>query len=99
MIDIKPTETFIEHDIVRNGTVIGNVELCPERHEISRLNLFEPYQNKGLGTIVVNRLVQEGYTSLWVRSDNKRAIHVYEKCGFVKGKTYMFEMKIKEVEE
>jgi RimJ/RimL family protein N-acetyltransferase len=69
------------------------VELCPELHEISRLDIFEPYQNQGYGTDVVKELVTQGYKSLWVRSDNPRAIHVYEKCGFVKGKTHMFEMK------
>lgn len=93
MIEIKPTETFIEHDIIHEGVVIGHVELCPERHEIARLNIWEPYQNKGYGTQVVNMLIQEGYTSLWVRSDNPRAIHVYENCGFEKSETHMFEMR------
>ena len=64
MIEIKPTETFIEHDIIRDGVIIGHVELCPERHEISRLNIWEPYQNHGYGTIVVNSLVNEGYNTL-----------------------------------
>lgn len=91
-MEIEQTETFIENDIIINGTKVGNVELCPERHEIARLVIYEPYQNKGYGTQVVKQLVKEGYTSLWVRSDNTRAIHVYEKCGFVKGKTHMFEM-------
>ena len=89
---IEKTETFVEHDIIVDGTKVGTVELCPERHEISRLIIFEPYQNKGYGTDVVKELITRGYKSLWVRSDNPRAIHVYEKCGFVRGKTQMFEM-------
>lgn len=89
---IEKTETFIEHDIIVEGTKIGTVELCPERMEISRLVIFEPYQNKGYGTEVVQSLVAQGYKSLWVRSDNPRAIHVYEKCGFKRGETHMFEM-------
>ena len=89
---IKQTDTFIENDIIIDGVTVGNVELCPKRHEISRLVIFEPYQNKGYGTMIVKDLIQQGYTSLWVRSDNKRAIHVYEKCGFTKGETQMFEM-------
>lgn len=36
----------------------------------------------------------KGHNTLWVRSDNPRAIHVYEKCGFKRGKTEMFEMEI-----
>lgn len=91
-MQIEKTETFIEHDIIVDGVKIGTVELCPERHEISRLIIFEPYQNKGYGTQIVQKLIQMGYKSLWVRSDNLRAIHVYEKCGFKKGETHMFEM-------
>ena len=95
---IEKTETFIEHDISVNGTKIGTVELCPERYEITRLIIFEPYQNKGYGTQVVQELIQSGYKSLWVRSDNPRAIHVYEKCGFKRGNTHMFEMVTNKVE-
>ena len=91
-MQIEKTETFEENDIIVDGTKIGTVELCSERHEISRLIIFEPYQNKGYGTQVVKELIAQGYKSLWVRSDNHRAIHVYEKCGFKKGETHMFEM-------
>ena len=92
---IEKTETFIEHDIIVNATKVGTVELCPERNEIARLVIFEPYQNKGYGTEVVKNLVKQGYKSLWVRADNARALHVYEKCGFVKKEATMFEMEIK----
>lgn len=93
MMQIKKTETYIEHDIIVDGTKIGTVELCPEQHLIARLVIFEPYQNKGYGTQVVKEALKNGYNCLWVRSDNPRAIHVYEKCGFVKGETQMFEMR------
>lgn len=92
-MEIKKMETFIEHNIVVDGVNVGNVELCPERNEIARLVIYEPYQNKGYGTQVVQHLVEQGYKSLWVRSDNPRAIHVYEKCGFSKADTFMFEMR------
>ena len=72
-----------------------NWKKCPERMEISRLNIYESYQNKGYGTEVVKNLVKQGYKSLWVRADNARALHVYEKCGFVKKEATMFEMEIK----
>ena len=91
---IEKTETFIEHDIIVDGTKIGTVELCPERLEISRLIIFEPYQNKGYGTQVVQELVQIGYRSLWVRSDNPRAIHVYENRIGKHLQEYMGEMNI-----
>ena len=89
---IKKTETFIEHDIYVGGVKVGEVELCPERTEIARLVIYEPYQNKGYGTIAVKGLAQRGYNNLWVRSDNPRAIHVYEKCGFCKSDTVMYRM-------
>lgn len=94
---IEKTETFVENDIWVDGIKIGTVELCHERNEIARLIIFEPYQNKGYGTQVVKELVSQGYKSLWVRSDNPRAIHVYEKCGFKRAETQMFEMKVETI--
>lgn len=90
---ITATDTFIENDIWLDGVKVGEVELCPGRQEISRLVIFEPYQNKGYGTEIVRKLVNEGYKSLWVRSDNPRAIHVYEKNGFKMAETKMYEMR------
>lgn len=92
-INITATDTFIENDIWHDGVKIGEVELCPGRQEISRLVIFEPYQNKGYGTEIVRKLVKEGYKSLWVRSDNKKAIHVYEKNGFKMTEAKMYEMR------
>ena len=60
---IEKTDIFIEHDIIVDGTKIGTVELCPERHKISRLIISEPYRNKGYDTQVVQELVQIGYRS------------------------------------
>lgn len=89
---IEKTETFIELDIIADDIKVGEVELCPERMEIARLVIYEPYRNKGYGTEVVEALVKSGYKTLWVRSDNYPALHVYKKCGFTKGKETMFEM-------
>lgn len=94
-VAIKQTSSFIDNDIVVDDLVIGKVRLCPEEHEIVQLNIYEPYQNKGYGTQIVKLLISEGYNCLWVTSDNLRAIHVYEKCGFVKGEKGMFEMEYK----
>lgn len=94
-LKINKTETFIENDIILNGVKIGYVELCPERHEISRLVIYEPYQNKGYGTAIIKKLLMQGYDSLWVRSDNARAVHIYEKLGFKKGNIEMYEMRCK----
>ena len=93
---IEKKETFIEHDIYVDGVKVGEVELCPERMEIARLVIYEPYQNKCYGTTAVKGLVQRGYNNLWVRSDNPRAIHVYEKCGFRKSDTVMYRMDLED---
>lgn len=93
ILNITPTDVFIENDIWFDGVKIGEVELCPGKQEISRLAIFEPYQNKGYGSAVVEKLVKEGYKSLWVRSDNKKAIRVYEKNGFKMTEAKMYEMR------
>ena len=93
MVNIKKTETFIEHEIIVDGIHVGDVELCPERMEISRFFIFEPYRRKGYGTEVLKQLIDLGYCSLWVKSDNIEAIKLYERCGFVKSEETMFEMK------
>ena len=94
-VTIKQTSSFIDNDIIVNDLVIGKVRLNPEEHEIVQLNIYEPYQNKGYGTQIVKLLISEGYNCLWVTSDNLRAIHTYEKCGFVRGESSMFEMRYK----
>lgn len=97
MIKIKKTSTYIEHEIIVDGVVIGSAEIEPNEKELSRLVIFEPYQNRGYGTQAVKELISTyGVRTLWVRSDNERAIHVYEKCGFVKSRETMFEMEIPE---
>ena len=92
-VEIKPTETYIEHDIIVDGVTVGTVELEPKTKMISRLNIESAYQDKGYGTKVVNYLVSQGYNNLWVNADNDRAIHVYEKCGFKLIKPTMFLME------
>lgn len=96
MVKIKPIETIIKNNIFVDDIRIGRVELCPDKKEIVRIYIFEPYQNKGYGTQIIQELVNQGYTNLDVFSDNIRAIHVYEKCGFIKSEPCMFKMKLKE---
>jgi RimJ/RimL family protein N-acetyltransferase len=52
------------------------------------LTVHDDFQNKGLGTLLTKHMLdiakKEGLrkVSLSVRSDNARAIHIYQKCGF-----------------
>ena len=93
IVEMKPTNTYIEHDIIVDSVKIGTVELEPKTKMITRLNIESAYQDKGYGTKVVNYLASQGYNNLWVNADNDRAIHVYEKCGFKLIKPTMFLME------
>ena len=98
-LEVKPTNTYIENDIMIDGVKVGTVELEPKTKMITRLNIESAYQDKGYGTKVVNYLASQGYNNLWVNADNDRAIHVYEKCGFKLIKPTMFSMELSESKE
>ena len=63
-MELKKTDTFIEHDIIVDNTNVGTVELCPERHEISRLVIFEPLNDLEYGQNVALDLVIEELETL-----------------------------------
>ena len=94
MIDLKENELYQEIAVFANGTQVGEMEVELKNKMLSRLAIFEPYQNKGIGKKVVS-LAKEKYgcNCLWVRADNDRAIHVYEKLGFKKVKPTMYLME------
>ena len=91
----KKTDTFIGLNLeLPDGTLVGTAEVSPDKKMLERFVIFEPYQNKGYGQEALRELIDKyGIESLWVRSDNPRAIHVYEKFGFKRWKETMFEMR------
>jgi putative acetyltransferase len=74
--------------------VIGSASLVFHLTEANRhkaelgITVHDDYQNLGLGTIMVNHLLdiarKKGLMKVYllVKTTNSRAIHVYEKCGF-----------------
>ena len=94
MIDLKEHELYQEIEIFADGIKVGEMEVDLKNKMLSRLAIFEPYQNKGIGQQVV-ALAKEKYgcSCLWVRADNDRATHVYEKLGFKKVKPTMYLME------
>ena len=77
---------FIEDD-----KILGylNYYLMYDRIEIANFNVLEEYQNKHIGTRLIEYLIKEysnkvDNITLEVRNDNSKAIYLYEKMGFVK---------------
>lgn len=93
MITAKENELYREIELFHDDVKIGEAEVDLKNHMLSRLTIYEPYQEKGYGTEAVNMLTETyGLDNLWVNADNRRAIHVYEKCGFSIRRPTMFEM-------
>ena len=66
-----------------------NYYLIYERLEIANFNVLETYQNKGIGNRLLEDLINryrnnKTNITLEVRSDNEKAIYLYEKYGFIK---------------
>ena len=93
MVTIKEQEQYIELELFDGETKIGNAEVDVANKMLSRFEIYEPYQNKGYGTEALKQLIDKyDIDNLWVRSDNKRAIHVYEKYGFEIDESTMYSM-------
>jgi predicted GNAT family acetyltransferase len=95
----KENETYKELELFDGDTKIGEAEVDVKGKMLSRLNIYEPYQNNGYGTKAVEMLCRDyKLNCLWVNADNSRAIHVYEKLGFRKIKPTMYLMELQEGE-
>lgn len=94
MIRLQENELYQEIAIYNDETQIGEMEVDLKGKMLSRLSIYEPYQNKGYGQQVI-AIAKEKYgcDCLWVRADNDRAIHVYEKFGFKKKEPTMYLME------
>lgn len=89
----KENELYQEIELFDGDTKIGEAEVDVVGKMLSRINIYEPYQNRGYGTAVVRELTEKyGLNVLWVNADNDRAIHVYEKCGYKKAEPTMYKM-------
>ena len=75
----------------RTGAYIGNLELIPAADSVAELGIAitAAMQEKGFGTEAIRAIAAYGKKQfglqrivLKVYPFNKRAIHVYEKCGF-----------------
>ena len=93
-ISIKENEIYLEIELYHGETKIGEAEVDIKNNMLTKLIIYEPYQNQGYGTEVVKTLTEKfNLNNLWVKADNKHAIHVYEKSGFEISKPTMYEMR------
>ena len=90
----KENEIYKELELFDGDTKIGEAEVDIKGRMLSRLVIYEPYQNKGYGTKIVKELTDKyNLNILWVNADNDRAIHVYEKYGYKKTRSGMWVME------
>lgn len=96
----KENELYQEIGLYVNDKKIGEAEVDLKGKMLSRLSIFEPYQNLGYGTKIVKMLTEKyGCNCLWVNADNERAIHVYESNGYKKIKPTMYLMELNNEQE
>lgn len=75
---------------IKNSKIIGylNYYVIYNRIEIANFNVLEEYQNKGIGTKLLEYLIDKyknvDNITLEVKEDNLKAIHMYKKMGFKK---------------
>ena len=85
-IQIEERETYIEINIMRDEQKIGRAEVELSKKYLACFEIYEPFQNKGYGQNALKQLIEKyDIQYLSVKKDNARAIHVYEKAGFVIG--------------
>lgn len=94
LIVLKENELYQEIELFIDEKKIGEAEIEMKGKMLSRLSIFPPYQNQGYGTQIIDMLNKKyGCEALWVNADNKRAIHTYEKNGYVISEPAMYLMK------
>ncbi len=78
---------------IKDNKILGYINYYDiyDRVEIANFNVIEQYQNMGIGTKLIKRVIElstnKENITLEVRSDNDKAIHIYEKYGFIKKAT------------
>lgn len=87
----NPFSSYLYEEI--DGKIVGFIHYtnCYHKAEIVDFNVLEEYQNKGIGSSLMNRLLEtlreedesiENIT-LEVKETNEKAIYLYKKYGFL----------------
>ena len=73
------------YQILYNNTHVGYIHIINENEiEIDDFYIFDEYQNMGIGTIVLNTIINKSTKNifLYVFIKNEKAISLYKKLGF-----------------
>ena len=93
VIRFEEKENYKEIELWHGNVKIGEAEVDLANNMLARIVIYEPYQDKGLGTEAVQQLTETyNLNNLWVRADNEKAIHVYQKCGYISQEPTMYKM-------
>ena len=86
-LDSKPFSNYLVY--LENEKIVGylNYYLMYERIEIANFNVLEEFQNKRVGTSLIEYLINKymgkvNNITLEVKSNNDKAIYLYKKMGF-----------------
>ena len=92
-LSIKEADLYQEIELFVEDTKVGEAEVNLKTKMLSRFDIYPPYQGNGYGTQAVGILnAKYGCDCLWVRKDNEKAIHVYEKNGYKINEPTMYMM-------
>ena len=75
---------------LKDNNIVGFINYYDiyDRMEIANFNVLNDYQNEGIGNTLLKRIMElskgKDNITLEVRCDNDKAIHLYEKYGFIK---------------
>ena len=73
-----------------NNKILGFINYYEiyDRLEIANFNVLDSYQDQGIGNKLIKKVMELSKDkiniTLEVRADNEKAIHIYEKYGFIK---------------
>ncbi len=91
MLDSKKDSHYV---IQYNSKVVGNISLTHKNKNTFEMHIAigeKQYWGRGIGAISIKKILKNAFTKLGyakacieVRPDNKRAIELYEFCGFKK---------------
>ena len=88
-LDNNPFSHFLLY--IEDDKILGfiNYYLLYEKIEIAHFNVLEEYQNKKIGSKLLEYIINKykgivENITLEVKKDNNKAIHIYEKMGFKK---------------